>query len=85
MIYRNLCMLLCLATSTLLPSAKADDSNKETIVTLNSSVRVPGKVLAPGTYVFKLLDSSSDRNVVLIYNQNECRTDAEEVVLSRSE
>lgn len=69
--YRNLSILLCLATSTLLPAAKADDSNKETIVTLNSSVRVPGKVLAPGTYVFKLLDNSSDRNVVLIYNQNE--------------
>ena len=71
MTYRNLCMLLCLATSTLLPSANADDWNKETIVTLSSSVRVPGKVLAPGMYVFKLLDSPSDRNIVLVYNQNE--------------
>ncbi len=71
MIYRNLCMLLCLATSTLLPSANADDWNKETIVTFGSSVRVPGKILAPGTYVFKLMDSPSDRNIVLVYNENE--------------
>jgi len=69
--YRNLCIFLGLTISTLLSSANADDWNKETIVTLNSSVRVPGKVLVPGTYVLKLLDSPSDRNIVLVYNENE--------------
>jgi hypothetical protein len=71
MTYRTVCTFLGLAISTLLPSAKADEWNKKTIVTLNSSVRVPGKVLAPGTYVLRLLDSPSDRNIVLVYNQNE--------------
>src|SRR5262249_2654767 len=30
-------------------------------------------VLDPGTYVFKLADSSSNRNIVLIYNKDENR------------
>jgi hypothetical protein len=60
--------LVALAT---LPSAKADDWNKKTTVTFNVPVEVPGvgaQVLPAGTYVFKLLDSPSDRNIVQIFN-----------------
>lgn len=55
----------------LLPSARADEWNKKTVVTLNQPVEVPGTVLQPGTYVFKLMDSPANRHIVQIYNQDE--------------
>src|SRR5204862_769013 len=49
----------------------ADQWDKKTIVTFNAPVEVPGKVLPAGTYVFKLLDSASNRNIVQIYDKDE--------------
>lgn len=57
-------MLLGMAGS----SAKADEWNKETIVTFKQPVEIPGHVLSPGTYDFKLEDTLSDRNVVEIWS-----------------
>lgn len=51
--------------------AKADEWNKKTVVTINEPVQVPNTILEPGTYVFKLLDSQSDRHIVQIFNQDE--------------
>jgi hypothetical protein len=34
-------------------------------------VEVPGQVLSPGTYVFKLMESQSDRSIVQVFNKNE--------------
>jgi len=56
-----------------LPSATADDWNKKTSVTFSEPVEVPGvgaQVLPAGTYIFKLLNSSSDRHIVQIFNQS---------------
>jgi hypothetical protein len=64
-------MMAVVAGFTMLPSVKADEFNKETTVTLNTSVAVPGQVLAPGRYVFKLADNPSDRNVVKIFNEEQ--------------
>jgi hypothetical protein len=50
---------------------RADEYDKKTIFTFNEDVQVPGKVLPAGTYVFKLLDSDSDRNIVQIFNADE--------------
>ena len=50
-----------LASSSVMPSAKADEWNKKTVVTFSAPVEVPGKVLPEGTYVFKLADSQSNR------------------------
>src|SRR6185369_15467375 len=36
-------------------------------------VAIPGQVLAPGTYLFRLLSSDSDRNVVQIFNADGTR------------
>jgi hypothetical protein len=52
-------------------SARADEWNKKTIMTVNEPIQVPNKVLPPGTYVIKLLDSQSDRHIVQIFNQDE--------------
>jgi hypothetical protein len=57
----------------LVPTAAADDWNKRTTVTFSAPVEVPGvgaQVLPAGTYLFKLLDSLSDRNIVQIFNED---------------
>jgi hypothetical protein len=64
-------MMIAVAGFMVLPSVKADEVNKETTITLNTSVAVPGQVLAPGRYVFKRLDNQSDRNIVRIFNEDQ--------------
>jgi hypothetical protein len=54
--------------ATVLPSARADEWNKKTVVTFSQAVEVPGKILPAGTYTFQLLDSTSDRHIVQIFN-----------------
>ncbi len=59
------------------PSAKADEANRKTVVTFSNPVEIPGVhlagwgVLPAGTYVFKIFDSQSDRHIVQIFNQDE--------------
>lgn len=55
----------------LTPNARADAWNKKTVMTINETIQVPNAVLAPGTYVLKLLDSPSDRHIVQIFNADE--------------
>ncbi len=52
----------------------ADDWNKRTEVTLGQPVIVAGVpvvTLEPGKYVFRLLNSESDRHIVQIFNERE--------------
>src|SRR5580693_1386238 len=51
--------------------AAADDFDQKTVFTFSGPVEIPGQVLSAGTYVFKLADSSSDRNTVQVFNKNE--------------
>jgi pyruvate/2-oxoglutarate dehydrogenase complex dihydrolipoamide acyltransferase (E2) component len=60
---------LGLASLGFVPSASADTWNKKTIITVNEAIQVPGKVLQPGKYVMKLMDSPSNRHVVQIFNE----------------
>jgi hypothetical protein len=63
--------LALLAAAGFTTSARADQWDKKTIMTINEAVQVPNKVLEPGTYVFKLADSQSDRHIVQIFTQDE--------------
>jgi hypothetical protein len=54
-----------------LPTARADEWNKRTILTVNEPIQVPGQVIEPGKYVMKLLDSPSNRHIVQIFNEDE--------------
>jgi len=68
---------LALIGAMMAPGAKADDWNKKTVVTFSGPVEIPGvhltgwSVLPAGTYVFKLLDSQSDRHIVQIFSKDE--------------
>ena len=69
-------MIFCLSLVALAiaPRAKADEWNRKTVVTFDAPVEVPGvgaQTLPAGTYVFKILDSLSDRHIVQIFNQAE--------------
>src|SRR3954470_3229540 len=67
-----LCVLaIC---SFVLPTASAGELNKKTVVTFSAPVEVPGvgaQVLPAGTYVFKIMDSLTDRHIVQIFNADE--------------
>jgi len=54
--------------------ASAQSWSKKTMVTFSAPVEIPGvdaQVLPAGTYVFKLLSSKSDRNIVQIFNKKQ--------------
>jgi hypothetical protein len=61
----------------LAPNTRADEWNRKTVVTISGPVEIPGVhlkgwgVLPAGTYVFKILDSMSDRHIVQIFNKEE--------------
>jgi len=74
--FRVVAILSCLALVAVafLPGVKADEWNKKTIVTFSQPVEVPGvgaQVLPAGTYVFKLVDSASNRHIVRILSEDE--------------
>jgi outer membrane biosynthesis protein TonB len=56
------------------PKAGADEWNKMTYVTISGPVEVPGAVLPAGKYVFKLVDSQSDRHIVTVQNDRQNHT-----------
>lgn len=68
---------LVLASAILMPVAHADDWNRKTVMTFSGPVEIPGVhltgwgILPAGTYVFKILDSQSDRHIVQIFNKEE--------------
>jgi hypothetical protein len=64
-------MMLVAAGFTTVTAVKADDWDKQTNVTLNTAVAVPGQVLAPGRYIFKLADNNADRNIVQIFSEDQ--------------
>lgn len=57
----------------LIPALRADEWNKQTTVTLNEPLITGNKVLQPGTYVWKLMDSATNRNVIRIYNEDQSK------------
>ena len=68
---------LALMGAVFSPAAKADEWNRKTKITFSGPVEIPGvhlkgwAVLPAGTYVFKILDSQSDRHIVQIFSEDE--------------
>jgi hypothetical protein len=55
----------------LAPAARAGEWDKLTYLTVNESIQVPNKVLPPGKYAMRLLDSPGQRHVVQIFNEDQ--------------
>jgi hypothetical protein len=59
------------------PNAKADAWDKKTTITFSGPVQIPAVhqpgfgVLPPGTYVFKVVESGSNRHIVQIFSKDE--------------
>jgi hypothetical protein len=68
---------VALVGAALTSAARADEYNEKTVVTFSGPVEIPGVhikgwgVLPAGTYVFKLVDSQSDRHIVQIFSADE--------------
>src|SRR5690348_4704424 len=61
------CTLLLTGASSWL---RADEWDKKTDVTISNPIEIPGKVLAPGKYIFKLVDSPSNRHIVEVTSED---------------
>src|ERR1044071_9213220 len=61
------------------PTLRADDHDKKTTITFSGPVEIPPvyvtgmRVLPAGTYVFKLVNSSSNRHIVQIFNKEQTK------------
>jgi len=51
--------------------AHADEWDQKTVFTFSEPIEIPGQVLDAGTYVFKVADSGSDRNIVQVFSDDE--------------
>jgi len=68
---------IALMGAMLAPRGEAAAWDRKTVVKFSNPVEIPGvhlegwDVLPAGTYVFKILDSLSDRHIVQIFNEDE--------------
>ncbi len=62
---------ISLAAGFVAVRAQADQWDKLTTLTVHEPIQVQDKVLEPGKYVFKLVDSASDRHIVRIFNSDQ--------------
>jgi hypothetical protein len=70
---------IAILAAALAPRVTADSYDHMTTVTFSAPVEIPPvhiagmKVLPAGTYVFKLVNSSNDRHIVQIFNQDQSK------------
>ena len=60
-----------LSCTAMAPLLKADMWDERTVVTFHQPVEIPRHVLIPGTYVMKLVDLDSHRDIVQFLNKKE--------------
>ena len=65
---------LTILIAVMVGPSRADQWSKETVVTFNQPIEIPGKVVLPaGTYVFKLFDSDTVRHIVQIWSEDKSK------------
>jgi hypothetical protein len=50
---------------------QADQWDKKTILTVGETIQIPGATLTPGKYVFRLMDSSANRHIVQVFDEDQ--------------
>jgi hypothetical protein len=61
---------ILLVSNVVTSRAQADQWDKMTLLTFNEPTQVSNTYLEPGTYMFKLANSESDRHIVQIFNRD---------------
>jgi hypothetical protein len=66
---------ICAATllTAATTSAQGTLADRKTVVTVSGPVSLPGTTLPAGTYVFKIADSPSNKNIVQIFDRDEAK------------
>ena len=75
----GICAIAVAAVAFAAPAATAQSWSERTELKFSSPVMVPGATLEPGTYIFRLTDSQSDRHLVEI-----SKKDGETVTLTQA-
>jgi hypothetical protein len=57
-------------------TARADEWDKKTNITVNETILIPGRTLPPGKYVMKLANITANRHVVQIFNEDQDKLEA---------
>jgi hypothetical protein len=65
------CATAMLAVLTMSVAAQDFNTNERTYLTFSSAVELPSVTLQPGTYLFRLADSPSNRHIVQVFSQDE--------------
>jgi hypothetical protein len=65
------CFTAMLAVLTSNAAAQDFNTNERTFLTFSNTVELPGVTLQPGTYLFRLADSQSNRHIVQVFTQDE--------------
>jgi hypothetical protein len=65
------CITAMLGALTLNVTAQDFNTNERTYLTFSSAVELPSVTLQPGTYLFRLADSQSNRHIVQVFSQDE--------------
>ncbi len=73
---RNKLVLFTAAFCLTVPHLSAGPWDKLTKLDVKETILIPGKQLPPGKYVMKLMDSQSDRHIVMIYNEDQSKLEA---------
>jgi hypothetical protein len=71
--YQVTIAMLGLLGACFIPSVRADDWNKETHLAINVPLRVQDTLLAPGEYVFKLIDFAGGSGAIGIFTSKGSR------------
>ena len=61
-------LIIAFAVFFELAAPSADESDQATTITFSEPIQIPGQVLPAGSYLFKLIDSDTDRNIVQVFN-----------------
>ena len=77
--FRSLPIAICaavlfLALGPSVRNSRAEEWDRKTVVNFSVAVEIPGQILPPGTYVFKLVNLADTRNVVEIQNEDQSFT-----------
>lgn len=76
-------LALFLIGTFVVPSSRADEHDKKSVVTITTPFEIPGgQILPAGTYVFQLADSAGDRNIVQIWNADSTKLIANVLAIS---